>query len=324
MSNGKRAVRRSLRTAPDPTARQRLSRAILRGRQALHLPEYLLGKKLDRPIFIIGAPRSGTSLLTVIVAASTRIRRWPGEGHEIWEHDYHPAFRDWESNVLEATDLSPEAAVRIRRSFFLIAGSRHRLLDKAPRNTLRIPWVDAIFPDALYVYLKRDGRDNVNSLINAWRSPRYRTYRLPQPHHIAGADPDWWKFVLYPGWKNDTNGPLEKVCAMQWKWPNDRALEAARTIGTARWIELSYEDFIADPIGEIARVMEFLDLPFEDSVRERARALTPINTITPPERGKWRRENPAEIEATLPLINPTMEALGYGRNETGEPVQPHP
>jgi LPS sulfotransferase NodH len=311
MNGDTRAVRRSLRTAPDPTARQRLSRAILRTRQAIHLPEYVAGKRLERPIFFIGAPRSGTSLLTVIVAASQRVRRWPGEGHEIWEHDYHPAFRNWESNVLEAEDLSPEAATRIRRSFFLISGSRHRLLDKAPRNTLRIPWVDAIFPDALYVYLKRDGRDNVNSLINAWRSPRYRTYRLPEPHHIPGTDPEWWKFVLYPGWKNDTNGPLERVSALQWKWANERALEAAGAIGADRWMELSYEDLISDPVPEIGRVMQFAHLPFEDAVRERARALAPINTITPPERGKWKRENPSEIEGVMELLAPTMEALGY-------------
>jgi hypothetical protein len=49
-------------------------------------------------------------------------------------------------------------------------------------------------------------------------------------------------------------------------------------------------------------------------MRARAAALssTPVNVVTPPERGKWRKENPDEITAILELIAPTMEALGYG------------
>ncbi|MFN2388443.1 MAG: sulfotransferase [Actinomycetota bacterium] len=315
MSLDRRAVRRSLRTAPNPTARQRLSRVILRARQTAHLPAYVLGGRLDRPIFIVGAPRSGTSLLTVIVAASPRIRRWPGEGHEIWEADHHPALRGWTSNVLTPDDLTPAQAARIRRSFFLISGVRHRLLDKAPRNVVRIGWVDALFPDARFVFLKRDGRDNVNSLINAWRSPRYRTYRLPEPHRIPGVDPAWWKFVLYPGWRDDLDGPLEVVCARQWSASNELALEAAAGVDPQRWIELSYEDLVERPVEETERLMAFLDLPLEDAVRAKARRLEPINTVTPPERGKWRRENPEEIRSVVPLIRPTMDKLGYALDE---------
>jgi hypothetical protein len=56
-----------------------------------------------------------------------------------------------------------------------------------------------------------------------------------------------------------------------------------------------------------------LELPYEEGVRRRAVATrtTPINVVTPPERGKWRKENPAEVESIVPLIEPTMEALGY-------------
>ncbi|MDQ3646467.1 MAG: sulfotransferase [Actinomycetota bacterium] len=311
MDVDRRAIRRSLRTAPNPNFRQRVSRVVLRTRQASHVPAYLLGGELDRPIFIIGAPRSGTSLLTVIIAESSRIRRWPGEGHEIWEADHHPALRGWDSNVLGPADLTPESATRIRRSFFLISGARYRLLDKAPRNVMRVDWVDAIFPTARFIFLKRDGLDNVNSLINAWRSPRYRTYRLPEPHAIPGVDPAWWKFVLYPGWRTDATGALEVVCAKQWAISNELALDALERIDRDRWIELTYEDLIDRPVEETERLMRFVDLPFEDEVRAKAGRLAPINTVTPPERGKWRKENPDEIRSVSSIIEPTMERLGY-------------
>jgi hypothetical protein len=318
----RRAIRKSLKTNFNPDLRWRAERVLLRTQQLAHLPALLMGAELDRPIFIVGAPRSGTMLLYRILRSHSRLAHWrPSEAHEVWEADYHPALRGWESNVLGASDVDPEAAARIRRSFLLVTGRHRRLIDKTPRNVLRVPFVDAVFPDARYVYLKRDGRDNVNSLINAWRSPRYRTYELPQPHSIPGTDPRWWKFVLYPGWRHDASGPLEVVCAKQWSICNDRVVAASQHIGPDRWAEIRYEDLIDDPVSEVGRLMEFLRLDYERVVRESAAATdtTPVNVVTPPERGKWRRENPKEIEAIFALIAPMMDVLGYRLDNQEKP-----
>jgi len=296
----------------DPDMRFYLGRARMRIKQVAHIPALLAGNRVRRPIFIVGAPRSGTHMLFLILRESSKLDHWrPTEAHEVWEHDYHPAFRGWDSNVLSASDLTPEAAARIQRRFFLVTGPRRLLLDKTPRNSLRVPFVDAVFPDARYVFLKRDGLENVNSLINAWRSPRYRTYELPVPHSIPGTDRRWWKFVLYPGWREDLAGPLEVVCARQWLTCIEHLLDAAQMIGPARWIEVSHEDLVDDPTGTVGRLLERLELPYEERVKQRAAAsrTTPVNIVTPPERGKWRRENPDEIEAILPLIKPTMDRL---------------
>jgi len=306
-----RQTRREVLSTPNPDLSQRLVRLRLRARQACHVPEYLLGKDLDRPIFIVGAPRSGTQLLMSAIRASRHVRTWPGEGHEVWEADYHPSLRSWDSNVLNEDDVVPEYAKRIRRRFFLNAGSRRRLLDKSPRNALKIPWVNAIFPHCRFLFMIRDGRDNVNSLINAWRSPRYRTYRLPQRHAIPGVDPSWWKFVLYPGWMEDRSGPLEVICAKQWVYSNHYGLDGGREIDRDRWMEVRYEDLVENPDEEMRRVFDFIDLPYDPKVSAKAQSLTPVNVVTPPERGKWRKENPDEINAVLPLIRPMMEKLGY-------------
>ncbi|MDP9226993.1 MAG: sulfotransferase, partial [Actinomycetota bacterium] len=309
----RRQLGKSLRTDFDPSLRLRARRSAFRLRQFAHLPGLVLGGRLERPIFIIGAPRSGTSLLYSILRGSSRLANWPGEAHEVWEADYHPALRGWESNALGSEDITPHAAARIRRRFFLAVGSNRRLIDKTPRNALRVPFIDALFPDATYVFLRRSGPDNVNSLINAWRTPRYRTYRLAEPHSIPGVDPQWWKFVLYPGWREDTRGPLELVCAKQWVVCNGSALAAGKAVAPGRWIDIRYEDLVDRPEAEVQGVLEGLHLPFEDDVRERARAVrsTPINIVTPPERGKWLRENPSEIESVQWLIEPMMKQLGY-------------
>jgi LPS sulfotransferase NodH len=309
----KNAIRKSLRTNFEPGPRDYLNRVLLRARQAVHLPALAGGGKLDRPIFIIGAPRSGTSMLYAILRRSGGLANWPGEAHEVWEADFHPALRGWESNALTAVDAASPEGERIKRSFLLVAGTRKKLIDKTPRNALRVGFIDALFPDARYVFLKRDGRDNVNSLINAWRTPRYRTYRLPEPHSIPGVDPAWWKFTLYPGWRNDSAGPLEVVAAKQWQLSYDGALEAFRAVDGDRRIDVGYENLADDPVAEVGRVMAFLGLDYEPAVLHEATAArsNPINVVTPPERGKWRKENPSEIDAILPLIVPTMKALGY-------------
>ena len=313
MTRSRRDIKRSLRTDFTPSTRIRLIRAAHAARRMANVPAMLAGAGIVRPIFIIGAPRSGTSLLYAILRRSSALRHWPGESHEIWEADYHPSVRGWESNVLDGSDYEPHAASRIRRSFFLVTGRKHRLIDKTPRNAMRVEFVNVLFPEAQFVYLQRDGRENINSLINAWRSPRYRTYELPEPHAIPGVDPKWWKFVLYPGWRADRAGPLEVVCARQWIASNVHATRDLETVEPHRRITLRYEELIADPVSETGRMLEFLGLDYEDEIKAKAAATatTPINTVTPPEPGKWRRENPVEIEAVTPLIAPVMKDMGY-------------
>jgi Sulfotransferase family len=307
-------IRRSLRTSFNPTFRWRVSRARLRLEQASHVPALIGGGELKRPILIIGAPRSGTHMIFRVLGKSARLAHWrPSEAHEVWEADHHPALRGWESNVLDGSDANPESVRRIRREFLLVAGTKKRLLDKNPRNVLRIGFIEAVLPDAHYIFIKRDGRDTVNSLINAWRGNRYRTYELPEPHNIPGADPKWWKFVLYPGWRDDTHGPLEIVCAKQWLVSSEHLLKAQETIPSERWMEVAYEDYVEDPVAQTKRIAGWLDVPLDDDVRAAAEAVrtTPVNIVTPPEKDKWRKENPDEIEAITPLIRPMMERLGY-------------
>jgi hypothetical protein len=136
---------------------------------------------------------------------------------------------------------------------------------------------------------------------------------LPERHSIPGADPRWWKFVLYPGWRDDIRGPLETVAARQWVASNQSMLDAFEHIPEERWTQIRYELLVDSPANEVARILDFIGIEKESALLDKARELkkTPINVVTPPERGKWRKENPKEIEAILDLIQPTMERLGY-------------
>jgi hypothetical protein len=269
-----------------------------------------------QPIFLLGCPRSGTSLLYAILQNSAEVAGLPGEGHLLWESLHHPRAHGWHSNALGA-----EQATELDRRFFsaaiLAIARRRRFLDKTPKNSLRIPYLAALFPDADFIFLRRRGADNVNSLIQGWRAhPRFVTYELPAEQTASGRSRDW-SFVLVPGWRDLEAVPIEEICAHQYVSCNEAALAAARRVDPRRWIAVFYEDLVARPEEEVARILDRLGLALTPSIASIASRLDrlSINTVTPPEAGKWRRENREAVMRILPIIAETERKLGY------EPVE---
>ncbi len=198
--------------------------------------------------------------------------------------------------------------VRLRNTFRKPDGPI-RLLEKTPENCLRLPFLLALFPDARVLYLTRDGRSNVNSLIEGWRQPHlFPGYRVPEPLHILGYTRDRWAFTLIPGWHDLTDSPLEEVCAWQWIRCNEAVL-AHRETGQAPYLTIRYEDLIADPGAVLPQVAAFLDIDFETNLARFAEGLPRINVVSAPDREKWRRENPEAIARIEPLIAPLMARL---------------
>jgi hypothetical protein len=265
-----------------------------------------------QPIFLLGCPRSGTSVLTAILQHSPEVAGLPGEGHVLWEALHHPKYHGWRSNELGAQDASERDRRFFSAAMRAIARGK-RFLDKTPKNSLRIPYLLALFPDADFVFIKRRGADNVNSLIQGWRAePRFVTYNLP-----VGSDRERarfsWSFVLIPGWRDLLGAPLEEICARQYVASNEAVLANAALVDPARWTSILYEDLVASPEDEVARLVDRLGLALTPEMRRIARELErlPINIVTPPRAGKWRVENRAAVERVLPLIADVERRLGY-------------
>ena len=110
---------------------------------------------LQRPIIILGAPRSGTTLLGRLLAHHPDIAYWIEPNH-IWRHRH--AYR--RSDVFGREDATPAVAAHIRKQFeiFLRKSGRSRFAEKTPSNCLRVPFIREIFPDAQFINLVRDGR----------------------------------------------------------------------------------------------------------------------------------------------------------------------
>jgi hypothetical protein len=269
----------------------------------------------ERPILVLGCPRSGTSALLELLLASPGLGGVHNEGHILWDEFHHPRDRGWDSDALGREDVSERERAYIYRAIAMFAKG-DRFTDKTAENVLRVPYLQELFPDATFVFIRRRGADTVNSLMEAWKArPRFVKYRLPEPLEGLGElRGNEWSFSLVPGWRELRHAPLEEVCARQYIASNEAALEARQAVEPARWIEVSYEQLFSDPLPAAERLFDQLGLSFDRAIRERAASFaTNVSStaLTAPRPQKWREQNEAAIERVLPTLEPVERRLGY-------------
>jgi Sulfotransferase family/Aspartyl/Asparaginyl beta-hydroxylase len=271
---------------------------------------------LKHPIFIVGAPRSGSTLLFETLAASDQICTVGGEAHWLVESipELRPGAPGVDSNRLGAGHFSEAVADRIvnqiaaqlkdHRGRPLPADTPLRFLEKTPKNALRVPFFDRIFPDALFIFLWRDPHENLSSIIEAWRSGNWKTY-----NGLEGFDGPW-SLLLPPGWARLRGRSLEEIAAFQWEATNRILLADLEALPRERRSVVNYSDLVAYPAATIGRLCEFAGLALDGALRERLAAPLPLSrfTQTPPSSDKWRR-NEAAILSVMPGIRDTWRRL---------------
>ncbi len=273
------------------------------------------------PVFLVGCSRSGTTVTYETLATAPQLLKFGYELPDFWDALWGPLNNGWESEAAGAEQACPEHRAAALRFFYQRLGSG-RVLDKTCINTLRLPYLYRLFPDARFVFIQRDGRDNISSMIDGWRLGRtdggfglaHFFGPFPEPVAINGGEFAEWHFFLPPGWRDYNDASLEEVCAFQWLTANRLALDAKRLIPPEQWIHLRYEDLFARPVEMFEQAFAQLDLPFTAAIRERCASLhkRPTSIVKgTPKQQKWREHNPEAIERILPMIRPLMEELGY-------------
>ncbi len=277
------------------------------------------GLMFDRPVFIVAAPRSGSTLLFETLANNRALWTVGGESHELIEGiaGLDPAANQFHSNRLTAADATPESARVLRANFTAhlrdAEGKRPpernaavRFLEKTPKNALRIPFLKTVFPDARFIFLHREPRANISSIMEAWRSGKFVTY----PQLPGWTGPLRWSMLLIPGWRELNGKPLEEIAARQWLLVNQQILDDLADLPASDWCSLRYEDLLDDPRGQIQRLCAFVEIPFGPRMEEVTSRTLPNSryTLTPPDTDKWRK-NEAEIERVLPDVAALAEQL---------------
>lgn len=266
------------------------------------------------PVILVGCSRAGTTVVHDTIAHSSALKSFPHEPRQFWQHLFDPAQRGWVSDGAMAEEATPDIRERVYEFYYRKLGAG-RFLEKTCINGFKIPLLHALWPEAHFVYLHRDGRDNISSLINGWRQHElFGLYELPVETHIEGVPERTWCFFLEPGWREVLGRPLEEVCAHQWVAINEAILSASDLIAPERWTQVRYEDIFTRPVAMFEHLFERLGLPFDAEMRAYCSSLggRGVSLIgSAPGPGKWRQHNPEAIERILPVITPTMSKLGY-------------
>ena len=270
------------------------------------------------PIFVIGCSRSGTTVTYETIAATPGLLAFGYEIPQFWDALWGPRTNHWESEAAGAEHAQPAHGAAAQRHFYARLGVG-QVVEKTCINVMRVPYLLRLFPEARFVFIHRDGRDNISSMIDGWRHDGHfglTKFLGPFPCEVGINDGEFrdWSFFLPPGWRDYNHARLEDVCAFQWLSANRMAMDAGRSVPPEQWIRLRYEDIFDRPVEMFREVFARLGLPFDDAMRDRCAKLGQLPTSIvkgKPAKEKWKQSNPEAIERILPTIRPLMAELGY-------------
>ncbi len=247
------------------------------------------------PVFLLGFPRSGTTLLDQVLSAHPKIevieeqelllevrRKWLSAEHfprlqDMTGDEVRDARRRYRQALAAAHD-NPDARV---------------VVDKLPLNSIYLPLIHRLFPDARILFALRDPRDVVLSCF-------FQTFSL------VGAMPYF----------------LELDRAAEYYDAVMAGAMDARDALPLTELTVRYEDVVDDLEGSARRAVEFLELPWAPEILDYRDAAPPKAINTPSYQqvseplyrrsiARWRNYE-RQLAPVQEQLQPWVERLGYG------------
>lgn len=280
------------------------------------------------PVIIIGAPRSGTNMLRDVLTGLPGMATWPcDEINYIWRH----GNVRYPSDELPAERATPRVRRYVRRQFDWVARRYGAgvVVEKTCANSLRMPFVDRIVPEARYIFIRRDGLDAVGSAIERWKAELDWAYVLRKARFIPVTDVPYYGIQFLRNrvyrllsreqrlafWGPKLDGmqsilarhSLEEVCALQWQRCVERAATALAAMPDNKYLEVAYEDFVRSPEMQLQRIFGFLGRSASDEQISGA-----VAGVSPRSLGRGRKALGYAAERRLEsLVGRTLARYGY-------------
>jgi hypothetical protein len=281
----------------------------------------------DPYLFIVGCARSGTTLVRRIVDAHPEIAittemHWISHyvnyfknqnglvtPELVCELSGHKRFAQFEipreqfEGLLGSGEALPYPTF-LNRVFGLYGALKNKPLvgNKTSGYVRRMRDLHALWPEAKFVHIIRDGRDVCLSVLN-WK----------KAERTAGR---------YASWEED---PVSTT-ALWWERKVRKGREDGVALGPGLYHEMHYEDLVDDPERECKRLCEFLGVPYDDTIIRFAEGKTKTdlpNARKTPKKAwlpitsglrNWRTEMPAtDIQRFEAAAGNLLEELGYER-----------
>ncbi|MCB1475009.1 MAG: sulfotransferase [Rhodobiaceae bacterium] len=278
-----------------------------------------------RPLVIIGAGRSGTNMLRDTLTAIPGWATWPcDEINLIWRH----GNTNWPDDAIPPA-AAGAARPYVRRAFDRIqrATTASVIVEKTCANSLRVPYVDSIIPEARYLYLVRDGRDVTLSAMRRWTAGIEPAYLLRKlrfappgdiPHYALRFLENRWHQMRSTSRRQALWGPrfpgmnsyaaaheLVELCARQWAECVLASDAAFSVMPQEKMFAIRYEEFVSDP----GQILERLGQWYGEDVGSRVprSALATIRDRG----GSWRQSRDLFTDTALDVMAPVLKVHGY-------------
>lgn len=282
-------------------------------------------RKFDEPIFILAPPRSGSTMLFEALCKFKQLRHVDYESDFIWwkcfpyEDMIHPC------DYINGELVNRENIELLRNSTYnalltKYAGENYswqkepiRYLDKTIANCFHLNFLEKAFPTAQYIFLVRDPRENISSMLEGWPYvDRFGKAQLtPIVKSINGATVSHWTYPAPPFWQDVVTRPLPEICAWSWQQHIEHVVEFFKH-RNKKPILIRYENLLKEPLTIFTDLSKRLKLNMtlteKDYVTNPALSST---TVSKPEADKWKRKYYKEIMSILPMIEDTASKIDY-------------
>jgi hypothetical protein len=246
------------------------------------------GARSSLPVFVVGMPRSGTTLIEQILASHPLVHA-AGELRTL--DGLSDAIAGFPASVAGLSDAQLKALgeAYLARVAPLAAGRRH-VVDKMPSNFLLCGLIRLILPEAKIIHSRRDPVDTCLScyakLFAGEQAFTYDQTELGRFHRAYQALMAHWRSVL----------------------------------PASHFIEVDYEAVVDDIEGQARRMLDFLGLPWDARVLKFHETERPVRTASVNQvREPIYRTSARRWKKHAPQLGPLLAALGTDRRESAPP-----
>lgn len=279
-------------------------------------------RRVEKPVFILGTGRSGTTILGIVLSMHHEVG-FLNEPKALW-HAIHSGedligsySRGQARYRLTAADAELAAKQSAEKLFaaYLAATFSSRVVDKYPELVFRVPFVQALFPDAKFLFLARNGWDTCHS-IEGW-SARLGEQVGAESHDWWGVDRRKWNMLVeqivpeHPdlathidamrNWTRQTD-----MAAVEWIVTMREGLRLMREY-PADVMRVDYEEMCRSPRQKMQEIAAFLELSSDDE---------PFLGYAEQTLKETQDKKPFELSPLIvDAFVETMARLGYGGRE---------
>ena len=241
---------------------------------------------LENPVFLIGAERSGTTVLRLML-------------------DHHPEIC-WRNEFEYAIDLVPDHEGWPGLEYYYEWLETHRIFQAsglAINKTLDYP---ALINDFLVQHRDRAGKSIVGATVHRHFDRLLRIWPQARFIRILRDGRDVARSNIGMGWAGNVWTGLEKWIEAEQLWDNLQP-----TLAAEQYVEVTYENLINNPEQELTRICEFLGVSYSPAMMDYI-GKTTYDTPDPRYIAQWRRKlTNRQVQLAESRIAPMLTERGY-------------